>query len=716
MPFNIHGKFGVFDADDRGGQCLLQVSTTRDNITFNRGNSGLTLTPSGTDGPASTAFCYGTITQINNFLAGRTTGTIVNTASTTGAVTITVSVTDEDGHLGSKVITGTVANLQSPVVSVPVGGDLQCDVGVAKTLTNIGFGVTDSDDTGDFATGFISVPSPHAITIDEGNSGVTVTSGNGGQTVNFTGTISAINTLFTTGSTGTVVMTPGGTDTNKLITLSVTDSTLQTGSNTKQFDVLVKPTIDPPNSYLTVLNGVNLNIHSTIAASQFTISDADAGATSNTMVLSATNGNITVTAGTSGVTGITGSGTHSVSMTGTLAQLNALLHSSGGAAGTIVYNSTVNATEAFTVTVTDVTARVGVGSVQIVTSAAIAWTGYVEATPTAAVASLTDFVYIIDLAEFPQAWWDLASADGRDIRVTDSSVTNLPRDIIYYDKTLQQGYVMFKHNHGTSPDSFRVYTGAPGAAVIADGNAIGRDNVYNTTYYKGVWPRGAGEDRTTKNNDITGFNNLTEGDVTGPFGATTATDYQGNKYGYKSSATDAGDFPEMFIAYMNPSDRTSDTVISSAEGVLTNILQLKSSKVIARTITVSATGSETSKVTAQAVGDVSKGSWQCIAGAFYSGSNRVAYRSGGNSGGNTDGTVASGSTKYYCLGATLKNYTSPSTGIIVDKHFDGYISLAMVLTVANNIGFEYANQYNLMLDQSTYWSTWNFTPASQTGL
>ena len=78
---------------------------------------------------------------------------------------------------------------------------------------------------------------------------------------------------------------------------------------------------------------------------------ADGNAGSMTVTLSVGEGTLTVAAGNSGVTGITGSGTSSVTFTGTVTQINNLLGgvNQGGAEGTIAYTATSNNPSASTI-------------------------------------------------------------------------------------------------------------------------------------------------------------------------------------------------------------------------------------------------------------------------------------------------------------------------------------------------------------------------------
>jgi hypothetical protein len=106
-------------------------------------------------------------------------------------------------------------------------------------------------------------------------------------------------------------------------------------------DITINPVNDAPDAVApAVYNATeqtNLNLH---GAGLMSISDIDAGSGVVKATLSVGAGTLTVTAGNSGVDSITGSGTASVVITGTVTEINNLLggvDTGGGAAGTIVF-------------------------------------------------------------------------------------------------------------------------------------------------------------------------------------------------------------------------------------------------------------------------------------------------------------------------------------------------------------------------------------------
>lgn len=110
------------------------------------------------------------------------------------------------------------------------------------------------------------------------------------------------------------------------------------------------PVVMAPGAALSGTEQVGLGIHGT----GFGVSDVDAGGGSTTATLSVGEGTLTVVAGTSGVTIVSGNGTGTVTLSGTIVQINNLL--TGGGTGTITYLNGLNVPSAstnLTVTVND---------------------------------------------------------------------------------------------------------------------------------------------------------------------------------------------------------------------------------------------------------------------------------------------------------------------------------------------------------------------------
>ena len=99
--------------------------------------------------------------------------------------------------------------------------------------------------------------------------------------------------------------------------------------------------ITGPGTAYSVNEQTNLAIHGT----GFSVSDVDAAAGTMTATFTVNEGDITVAAGNTGVS-IVSNNASSVSFTGTLAQINALLTGTG--TGTVVYNNNSNTPSAST--------------------------------------------------------------------------------------------------------------------------------------------------------------------------------------------------------------------------------------------------------------------------------------------------------------------------------------------------------------------------------
>ncbi len=101
------------------------------------------------------------------------------------------------------------------------------------------------------------------------------------------------------------------------------------------------PTVTAPVGPYSATEQVNL----TLSGPGLSIADVDAGTASMQVTLAVGEGILTASAGTTGVT-ITNSGTGSVTLSGTLTQINALL--SGSSGGSVIYNDNLNAPAAMT--------------------------------------------------------------------------------------------------------------------------------------------------------------------------------------------------------------------------------------------------------------------------------------------------------------------------------------------------------------------------------
>jgi len=142
------------------------------------------------------------------------------------------------------------------------------------------------------------------------------------------------------------------------------------------------------------------------------------------------------------------------------------------------------------------------------------WTYRVKVTVLASKvdADLTDYPVYVDLSNLPAGFHtNVNQTDARDIRVTTSDgVTEVPREVVFYDSATDTGELHFKGNIlNASNVDFYIYYGNAGATEPAVNATYGRNNVW-TNGFKGVYHLGetcsgsAGEviDSTGVNNGV----------------------------------------------------------------------------------------------------------------------------------------------------------------------------------------------------------------------
>ena len=362
---------GVSISDvDSGGSNLttrLQVSNGSLNVTL----SGSATISAGVNGSGDLTL-QGSAADINATLASLTyTGNtdLVGTAADTLTVT-----TNDLGNTGSGGPLTDVDTVQiditavndTPVVNGP-GSAYLVNEQTNLSIEGTGFTVADVDAASGTMTATISV-GEGAITIAAGDSGVTISSGNGTGSVVVTGTLTQIDNLLTGSGTGTISYfnssdTPSASTT---ITVTVNDGGNTgadpglTGDGSSEEDSASQtinlaslndtPVVSGPGSAYTVNEQTNLTIEGT----GFTVADVDVATGTMTATIDVGEGAITIAAGDSGVTISSGNGTGTVTVTGTLAQIDNLL--TGAGTGTITYfnnSDTPSASTTITVTLND---------------------------------------------------------------------------------------------------------------------------------------------------------------------------------------------------------------------------------------------------------------------------------------------------------------------------------------------------------------------------
>ena len=145
-----------------------------------------------------------------------------------------------------------------------------------------------------------------------------------------TGTVADINAFIANAAQGVTYAPVPGSTTDATLTVTSNDNGntgiggAQTDTDTVTLDLVAQndaPTATiTPTSY-NATEQTNLKLHGT----GLSIADVDAGSNAISITLSVTQGILTVTAGNSGVNSVSGSPSSSVTVTGTIAEINNLL-------------------------------------------------------------------------------------------------------------------------------------------------------------------------------------------------------------------------------------------------------------------------------------------------------------------------------------------------------------------------------------------------------
>jgi hypothetical protein len=207
---------------------------------------------------------------------------------------------------------------------------------IALNLKSTGMSVSDVDSGGGSETATLSV-GEGTLHVDAGTSGAGV-SGDNTSSVTITGTLAQINALLDTDGTS-VVSYIDNTDTpsaSTTLTLHVDDGAT-TGTDTSIINITAVN--DAPFSTITPTNySATEQVNLSLKNNGLAVSDIDGSAGSETVTLSVAEGVLNVTAGGSGAI-VNNSGTGAVTITGTAAQINALLNTDGTSTVSYIDNS-----------------------------------------------------------------------------------------------------------------------------------------------------------------------------------------------------------------------------------------------------------------------------------------------------------------------------------------------------------------------------------------
>ncbi|GAA4443733.1 VCBS domain-containing protein [Novipirellula rosea] len=366
-------QISIADVDAGSNNVRVELNVDAGGVLTLSQTTGLTF--SSGDGSADANMIFtGTVANINAALNGLS---FVTTTNYNGPVNLTVTTNDlgntgsDPGATGdgtseqdSDVVAITVnAVNDTPVVNGP-GSALSATEQVGLAIEGTGFTVTDVDAASGTMTATINV-GEGAITVAAGDSGVSISGGNGSGTVTITGTLSQLDNLLTGASTGTITYLNSSDTPSASTTITVTvndggntgadpgltaDGSSEEGSASQTINITATND-DPTNpgglpSDIVVTEDVSGNVD----LSQINLNDVDHGGGNLTVTLTtATGGNLSAISG-GGVT-IGGSGSGTLTLTGTLANLNTYLDT----ASNIQYlhsTANLNGNNADTITVT----------------------------------------------------------------------------------------------------------------------------------------------------------------------------------------------------------------------------------------------------------------------------------------------------------------------------------------------------------------------------
>jgi Bacterial Ig domain len=306
----------VTDPSAGGNSDSLTLSVTHGTLTLST-TSGLAFT-TGSNGTASFTVT-GTVASLNAALSGLTYQPTVNY---TGSDSLAISITDPgDSESASKSVALTINAFTPPSITAPgsasvvVNGTLTFSSANSNAITVADTGPGSGSDT-------LMLTVTHGTVTLSTTSGLTITGGaNDSATVTVTGSIASLNAALsglkyqpTAGYTGTDSLAISLNDT--VDHLSASASVALTVSN-------AAPAITAPATAATLLG--NPLVFSVANKDAISITDVNAGSAAEPLTLTATDGTLSL-GSTTGITITAGAnGSASMTISGTLAALNAAL-------------------------------------------------------------------------------------------------------------------------------------------------------------------------------------------------------------------------------------------------------------------------------------------------------------------------------------------------------------------------------------------------------
>jgi hypothetical protein len=359
----------IGDVDAGNDTVTVTLSVTQGKLTVSEGNSGADVySGNGT----STVVIKGSVTEINNLLheidtGGGSAGNIKyndDTDSPAGSVQLTLTVNDngENGIGGAKSASDTATIIVVDVNDKPVtdlngagsGSDNTAKF-IEQTPIQIAPSGTVQDDSGTISSMTVTLTnrpdgnSIESLAIASGSvpAGVTATYNATTGVLSFTGPASAAayQSMLQAIVYNNTSDTPNTTQ--RSVTVVVSDGSLSSTSHT--IAISVTPVNDAPVAHIeppsfAATEQTSLILSGKISGTNImSISDVDSGSDTMTVKLTVGEGVLNVSKGNSGVDTVTGSGTSTVTITGSVAEINNLLggvDTGVGSAGVIEYLNT----------------------------------------------------------------------------------------------------------------------------------------------------------------------------------------------------------------------------------------------------------------------------------------------------------------------------------------------------------------------------------------
>src|SRR6185312_8276674 len=326
LTFSSANGNAIAIADVDAGSSNVQVTLAATNgVLTLAGTSGLTVSGNGT----GTLTVTGSLANINTALNGLV---FQPTGNFNGSANLTVTTSDQGntGTGGAKTDVDTVAITvnavnDAPVNTVPAAQSMSEDGTLTFSSAN-GNAISIADVDAGSSNVQVTLAATNGLLTLAGTTGLTV-SGNGTGTVTVTGTLANINTALN----GLVFAPTGNFNGSANLTVTTSDQG-NTGSGGAKTDV---------DSVAITVNAVNDAPVNTVPAAQtmsedgtltfssangnaISIADVDAGSSNVQVTLAVASGALTL-AGTSGLT-VSGNGSATVTVTGTLANINTALN------------------------------------------------------------------------------------------------------------------------------------------------------------------------------------------------------------------------------------------------------------------------------------------------------------------------------------------------------------------------------------------------------